>query len=140
MHNIPTDTKWADTIVVNTTEYRFPNKINWNQLQTIYGSNNLLFVNFEENHYTHFKTNTTIDINYYKPSSLFELSVILNSCRLFIGTLSSPLSVALSLYRPCIIGFNFNSGDLFYRLFFTLVENMNLSYYNECENAVYLMV
>jgi ADP-heptose:LPS heptosyltransferase len=66
--------------------------------------NKVFFVGFDRDDYQHFVKHAC-QINYYKPTSLLELFVIINSCKMFIGSLSSPLSMALGLHAPTKIGF-----------------------------------
>lgn len=102
--NIPVEKKWNRFIVINTTHYRFPDNIDWNALQCEYGRNHMIFVSFEELEYKYF-VKSCFQIGYYKPTSLYELYIILNSCKLFVGSLSAPLSITLSLHSPSTIGY-----------------------------------
>ena len=94
------DEKWKDIIVINTTSRRFPG--NFEKIRNDMASNKYIYVAAIEDEYTYFKNRTNIhDINYYKPTSLYELFIIINSCKLFIGSLSAPLSIATALNVPC---------------------------------------
>ena len=44
------------------------------------------------------------DINVYKPANLYDLCIAINSCKLFIGNLSSPLAFAYALHKTSIVG------------------------------------
>lgn len=121
--NIPIDPNWRDCVVVNTTHYRFPDEINW---QSFFEKKKTVFVGFEKDEYIHFKRlirhhNT----HFYCPSSLFEMCVIIASCKLFIGSLSAPLSLAFGLHVPLEIGF-FGKKDNHpdYRIFHNMKQNI----------------
>lgn len=101
LHNIPIDPRWSGYIVVNTTHYRFPDEINWQS----FSAPQVLFVGFEKNEHDHFIRATNFSVDFYRPSSLFEFCVVIASCRLFIGSLSAPLSLAFGLHAPLEIGF-----------------------------------
>ena len=107
IHNIPVDEKWTDIVVVNTVEYRFPHKVDWDRLVNEYGKDNITFIGFDEKQYEFF-TNKCFEVEYYKPKTLFEMFVIINSCKLFVGSTSAPLSMAMSLHKCAIIGFTTN--------------------------------
>lgn len=103
LHNIPTDSKWSSYVVINTTHYRFPDEIDWKSFSTFQVL--VMFVGFEKSEHDHFVTRTNFPVGFYCPSSLFEFCVIIASCRLFIGSLSAPLSLAFGLHAPLEIGF-----------------------------------
>ena len=103
---LPKDDKWNNRIVINVSLNR-PTVINidFNQLYSIHG-NSMIFVSFDIEDYIHFKKNKNTEIEYYCPSSLYELCIIINSCYYLIGSLSSPLSFghALNSNRVVALG------------------------------------
>jgi len=119
--DIPCDAIWKDKIVINTTSYRFPDIIDWKIFFNRIDYGNILFVGFDKNEHDHFVKNAH-KINYYCPHSLEELFTIINSCKLFIGSLSAPLSIAFSIHTPTKIGFykhtkrNFNDYKHFHNI------------------------
>lgn len=104
IHNIPMDEKWHRIVVISTTHYRFPDNLDWQELLMEYGRENMVFVSFEKEEHQTFITKC-FDVNFYQLESLEELYTIINSCRLFVGSLSTPLSIAHSLHTPSLIGF-----------------------------------
>lgn len=112
IHNIPTDEKWADYVIINTTKLRFPSTINWNEFLLEHEKKTCLFVSLGEEEHKYF-TEKCFDINYYKPKSLLEFYIIINSCKLFVGSFSSPLSMAFSIHAKCIVGFG-AGVDMYY--------------------------
>lgn len=108
---INTDTKWADKVVINTTEHRFTNHIDYREIMAKYGADNCIYVSFNSAEYDGFKARTGLtSITRYTPGSLMELAIIINSCKLFIGSLSAPLSIAHAMYKPRIMGIFSRSG------------------------------
>lgn len=65
----------------------------------------LIFVGFSENDYKLFKKLSGLDVPFYKAADLYDLSVVINSCSLFIGGLSSPLALCLAMHKKCIAHF-----------------------------------
>lgn len=101
--NIPTHEAWKDKVVINTTQNRFPTMVDWEDLFEKYKIQDFVFVGFEKKEHSHF-TKTIHHIPFYRPQSLMEMCVLIHSCKLFVGSLSSPLSIALALHRPHQIG------------------------------------
>jgi hypothetical protein len=97
------DDKWIDKIIINTTSYRFPFNIDFDLLYKLY-SVNLIFISFNKNEYDYFEQNTKLSIEYYEFKDFLDLTTIINSCKLFIGSLSAPLSIAHALHKPRICG------------------------------------
>lgn len=95
--------KWKDKVVINTTNYRFPFNIDFNRLHTLY-SVNLIFVSSNKNEHLYFEKQTKLLIEYYEFKDFLDLTTIINSCKLFIGSLSAPLSIAHALHKPRICG------------------------------------
>ena len=119
--NIPTDPVWENKIVINTTRNRFPTMIDWNKIFEENNKDEFVFVGFEQEDYNHFTT-CVREIPVYYVSSLNELCVIINSCKTFIGSLSSPLSLAFGLHAPLIIGLYNNPFD--FPAFSTMGKNI----------------
>lgn len=103
--NIPTDPTWKDKIVINTTHYRFPETFPWKLQFRRTHPNQLWFVSFGAVDYQNFITKTGLKVRFHKPKSIYDFCVIINSCQLFIGSLSAPLSIAFSLHAPLKIGY-----------------------------------
>jgi hypothetical protein len=105
--NIEIDNTWQNKILINTTQIRFTNHIDYNELIKKYGAENIIYIGFNDAEYNYFLQKTGIKqgtIQYYKPATLMELTIIINSCKLFVGSLSAPLSIAHALYKNRIIG------------------------------------
>jgi hypothetical protein len=101
--NIQVDSKWKDKVVINTTNYRWHYNIDFELLKKKYGDN-LLFISSDKNQHNYFENITNINVEYYKFTSFFNLVTIINSCKLFAGSLSAPLSIAHALHKERICG------------------------------------
>ena len=106
------DKKWENTVLINTVDYRFSENIEMNDLLLKYSLNDckFCFISHDENQYLFFinKYNLNKDsIDFYKFDDFISLCTIINSCKLFIGGMSSPLAIACSLKKQCIcLGMN----------------------------------
>jgi hypothetical protein len=99
--NVPTDDTWKNKVVINTTHYRWPDYINYSLLYELY-ADDLIFISSNIYEHYFFEQNTNLRVNYYKCEDFLELSTIINSCKLFVGALSAPLSIAHALHKERI--------------------------------------
>ena len=110
--NVEYDEKWKNRVVINTTVNRFANNIDFSLLKTMY-QNDLLFISAKDStpekttslNHAYFEKTANISIEYHEFASFSELTTIINSCKLFVGSLSAPLSIAHALHKPRICGF-----------------------------------
>lgn len=124
LFNIPTNPIWKKYIVINTTHRRFPDMINWTILIRRWRPENMVFIGFDQEDYLHFVKHV-FKIRFHRLHSLLELCTILNSCKLFIGSLSSPLSFAMGMHVPTKIGFfGKKENHMDYRVFHTIGNNI----------------
>lgn len=100
---IPYNDKWKDKVIINTTNYRFPHDIDFNLLNELY-PNNLIYVSSNNDNYEYFKNKIQLDMEYYQVNNFLELATIINSCKLFVGSLSAPLTIAHALHKERICG------------------------------------
>ena len=104
------DEKWKDKIVINTTNYRWAASIEFKKLNVLY-PNELVFISFDKEQHNFFERTTNIEVEYYELKSFIEMVTIINSCKLFAGSLSSPLSIANALHKNRICGLYYNICD-----------------------------
>lgn len=107
--DIPKDPRWETKVIINTTPNRFPTLIDWGDVFQN-SINDIVFVGFEPENHQHF-SRVLHHIPYYCPKSMIELAIILNSCKMFVGSLSSPLSIAFGLHIPVMVGLYNNPFD-----------------------------
>ena len=105
----PCDDKWKDIIVINTVNYRFPD-IDFNKLNELH-SDNVIFISSSKDQHDFFENKTQIDVQYYQVNNFLELVEIINSCKVFIGSLSAPLTIAHALHKERICGLS-NHTDI----------------------------
>ena len=96
--------KWQNKIIINTSEFRFPEQINFNELITKYRVDNIIYIGFAEKEYNMFIMQTGINtIKFHKLTSLVEMCNIINSCKLMVGSLSAPMAFAHAMHKESII-------------------------------------
>lgn len=104
--NISTNPIWKDKIVINTTHYRFPETFPWHlQFRRMMNPNKLVFVGFDPVDYQDFVKRTGLKVRFHKPTSIHDFCIIINSCEMFVGSLSAPLSFAFGLHARLKIGY-----------------------------------
>ena len=97
----PINDKFKDTIFINTTSYRW-GSINFNLLYSKYG-NNIIFIGSDIDQYNDFINKTKVNIPFYLCNTFTELCISINSCKLFVGGLSGPLTLAHACHKDRII-------------------------------------
>jgi len=70
------------------------------ELENIIKNNQCMFITCNIMEYHYFKLNHLVSLDL--KNNLYEMFVAINSCKLFIGNQSSPLSYAYSMFRPLI--------------------------------------
>ena len=107
------DSQWNSKVVIHITSYRFPNNINYSDIVNEYGIDNIMFLNMETNDFEYFVDKTGIVIPHiHKPSSFEELCIIINSCKLFVGSASMTMCIAHATYAQRIVGLPDNTDDI----------------------------
>lgn len=116
----PIDNAWKNKVIINTTNYRYPEHLNFQEINRLFYGN-IVFVTMDKNSYDYFIERTKlVDIPLHILTSFTDLCIILSSCKLFIGSLSGPLATAYSIHTPSIIG---SSSDLCEK---TFINNINI--------------
>ena len=103
------DDTWSNKVVVNTTSYRWP-LLNFDSLYNTYGTD-LIFVGSDIEQYNFFVKKTNLKLTYYEVTDFDELCSIIYSCKLFVGSLSAPLSIAHALHVNIVCGIYHKNGD-----------------------------
>ena len=96
------DEKWNDIILINTTHYRWTNTIDYTLLKNKFSK--LVFISSDINEYNFFIKKTNLTIPFYQFTSFSDLCIAIKSCKLFVGSLSAPLSIAHAFNKDRIIG------------------------------------
>ena len=72
----------------------------------------LIFMSFDNNDYIDCSAVLGGQkILFYKPDTLYDMCVCINSCKLFAGSLSSPFAIANALHKNIICGLCNRIGD-----------------------------
>jgi len=123
--NVGKDDKWKDMILINKSSYRDCNNINFSYINEKYG-NKTKFVCFNIEEYNNFcNTFNIYNIELCQLDNLYDLCVAINSCKLFIGNLSSPLAFAYALHKKSIVGIPLNIPDsIFHRGLEVVIPNL----------------
>jgi hypothetical protein len=87
--------KWSNKVLINTSSTRWP-LIDFNLIYNKY-KDDLMFITSNEKDYDLFCEKTKLQVEYYKLTDFDELCCAISSCKLFVGNLSAPLSIAHSV-------------------------------------------
>lgn len=107
---VDTDSKWNDIVLINTSHYRWPLTIDFNLLYQLH-SDKIVFISSDPIQYYYFTALTGLNIKFYPCTSFTELCVAIKSCKLFVGSLSMPLTIAHAVYKDRIGSFCNITGD-----------------------------
>jgi len=110
--------------------YRFPDKINFKKFFADLGIENIVFVTQTISEYNNFCETTGIILELYIPPSIDDFITCVNSCSLFIGNLSSPLTYAYALHKNRICLLSRHCLDNIHFIGLTLPHNELLLEYN----------
>jgi hypothetical protein len=106
------DASFKDKIVVNTVHYRFCENINFNKLYEEF-KDKMVFLSTSEEEYNYFVHKTGLTIPFHIVKDFETLCTIINSCKLFVGSTSAPLTIAHALFVEQIAGSGVNDTCLF---------------------------
>ncbi len=105
------DETWNNRIVINTTNYRWPKNIDFQNLYQRFGED-LLFISATPKEYEYFIEQTGLQIEYKQTETFHDLCSIISSCKLFIGSLSAPMAIAHATHTDRIIGQGINNCEI----------------------------
>jgi|688.fasta_scaffold49070_5 hypothetical protein len=108
---LETDDKWNDKILLHSSKARYFNGLDIDKLEKTFGDK-ILFISFDEKEYLYFKEKSNSSIPFYHAKTFKDICIAINSCKLFIGALSSPLSIAHALYKDRIVAYDQGSLDI----------------------------
>lgn len=114
--NININPEWKDLILINTTPTRTIKNIDFKEFYSKYikkngMENKIRFLTNSLDDYEHFKKTYDIDIPVLHIESLLDSVHIISNSKLFIGSLSAYLTMAIAVHKiPYVIGLT-NSGS-----------------------------
>jgi hypothetical protein len=103
IENIPVDSIWKDKVLLNYTRKRSVVASELKRIYELYGES-LVFMSFDKADYD--SCISILDgknIPFYKPATLYDMCVCINSCKTFIGGLSMPLTISFALHKDCVV-------------------------------------
>lgn len=121
------DETWKERIVINTTSYRWPKNIDFQNLYQRFGQD-LLFISATPSEYEYFIEQTGLQIEYKQTETFHDLCSIISSCKLFVGSLSAPMAIAHATHTHRVIGQGSNICEI--KLNADLDKIWNNVYYN----------
>jgi hypothetical protein len=119
----PRQTGWENKIVIHSSTHHARRGHNWQMVLDMY-EHRTVFVGNEDEHKAFGFT-----IPFYKPRSLYEYFIIINSCKFFIGNQSMPLAIAHSLGTPRLAMLNevdkihYVGEEKWHKNFYWIAEN-----------------
>ena len=106
--------QWNSKVIIHITQYRFPVNLDYSAIVQEHGIENIVFLAMEETDHAFFVKKTGVFIPcVYTPPSFEDLCIAIHSCKLFVGALSMPLTIAHACRVPRIIGFSGGHDDYF---------------------------
>ena len=105
------DQKWSNKVLINTTWYRWPH-LDFGLLYSKY-KDDLVFISYNKTEYDCFCERTGLQIEYCNIPDFREICCAISSCKLFVGSLSAPLSIAHSVHVNRICGLHGGYDDPF---------------------------
>jgi len=90
------------TLISCNNTKRFPSNLIFEKLFKEYDTKNMIFISESYEDYLNFKDKTGISLEFHLAESISDFITAINSCSLFIGSLSSPLTYAYGLKKKNI--------------------------------------
>ena len=126
--NVSYDDKWSNTVIINSTPYGFPNErtiaVLTDILKKEYSSNRIVFVCFDKSDYEFFKKKVDIIADLHVVSTIDELLVILNSCKMSFLGFSAPAVFANAMHSNHILLQHDNLVHCFLNNFYGLLPHV----------------
>jgi hypothetical protein len=127
---------WIDTdknldynnkIIIHRSQQKHNVNFPWGKIIDKY-KKDIIFISIDENDYNSFPYKN--DISFVKVDNIYELSIIINSCKLFIGNQSMPFALSHSLNIPRIVEISEMNHFFWYVHELKYYDNLNY-YYND---------
>lgn len=98
--NTRIDPIYADKIVI--TFHTKDTTVDMMNHLSNYDKNNILLVGYSDNDLQNFKSKYGFDLEFKKCNTIEDMAIIINSCKFYIGTLSSPLTLAQATHKKTL--------------------------------------
>lgn len=109
--NVEFDKQYQDFVFINTTDYRWTYQLDYHTFYSRYGEK-LIYISADKHQYDFFVSKTNLQIPYIQVKNFDQLCILINSCKLFIGGMSAPLSIAHALHKDRICGLSNTIDDV----------------------------
>ena len=105
--NAPIDEKYSNKIIITHSLQRWGDINIYHAVINKFNLNDILYVFWMNEEYIFFKEQTGYEPQSYKCTDIYEMIIILNSCKLHISNFSSPLAISFALKHDSI-GLSYN--------------------------------
>jgi hypothetical protein len=101
--NKPIKEEFSNIVLIHCIHYRFPHNLDFNKLFQEYGRENVCYITDDKTQYDYFIQKTGINIRLYLADSLDDMIHTIDSCKLYIGNATAPLTYAHGLHKDTIV-------------------------------------
>ena len=108
----PNETTFKNYVFISSSIKRFNHYIDYKTIISKIPTKTV-FVTSVKSEYEYFKVNSGVDLECIYFDNLYDLHKAIYNCKLFIGNLSSPLTIAQACFKPriCIMLPDYNAND-----------------------------
>ena len=98
------DDTFRNKVLINTSNKlnRFGDNCDYQKLYHEY-QDDLIYVGFDEGQYADFVQRTHLTIPFHKMENFSKMCIAIHSCKMFVGSLSAPLTLAHATFIPHIV-------------------------------------
>jgi hypothetical protein len=133
LDNIENDTSLNNTILISHSQIRYNDNIDFNFIENLQkNKKSIFFICFDINEYNKFLIKYNVSIPVIICKNIMDMAIKVNSCKLLIGNLSSPISLSLALHKNCIGILPTESHHYYTDV--KLNSNLNFSFYIPVNN------
>ena len=133
LDNIENDTSLNNTILISHSQIRYNDNIDFKFIENLQkNKKSIFFICFDINEYNKFLIKYNVSIPVIICKNIMDMAIKVNSCKLLIGNLSSPISLSLALHKNCIGILPTESHHYYTDV--KLNSNLNFSFYIPVNN------
>lgn len=98
------DEQYQNKVLINTSNKlnRFGDNCDYQKLYHEY-QDDLIYVGFDEGQYADFVQRTHLTIPFHKMENFSKMCIAIHSCKMYVGSLSAPLTLAHATFIPHIV-------------------------------------
>jgi len=103
INNIENDKSFSNSILFSYSRLRHNNNINFDIINSLLDQKEIVyFICFDISEYNDFILNYKFSLPVLLCNTVMDMAIKINSCKLLIGNLSSPLALSFALHKECI--------------------------------------